>query len=231
MRARRRDIHDSSPPGLDHVGQHRLDHVEDAVEVDVDHPLPVLERDVVETVEAVQARGVDQNRHRPQPGANRRQRGIHLRSFRYVGGESEIGFRRSEVDGRDVQTVGAQPLRDGQADTGSAAGDNRGLHAEASTPNVAVSATKNVPYNYENLTLGPERRATWPRNLARPALRGLASQRLSCPTAGQRCDPVPENFLNYRDANVRFAEEENEIFVTVTALGGTGCQRRTRPTD
>lgn len=28
--------------------------------------------------------------------------------------------------------------------------------------------------------------------------------------------PIPESFLNYRDPNVRFAGEENEIFVTVT---------------
>jgi hypothetical protein len=37
--------------------------------------------------------------------------------------------------------------------------------------------------------------------------------------AGQAADPIPENFLNSRDSNVRFAEEENEIFVTVTTLG------------
>jgi hypothetical protein len=32
-------------------------------------------------------------------------------------------------------------------------------------------------------------------------------------------DLIPENFLNSRDSNVRFAGEENEIFVTVTTLG------------
>jgi hypothetical protein len=37
--------------------------------------------------------------------------------------------------------------------------------------------------------------------------------------AGQAVDLIPENFLNSRDSNVRFAEEENEIFVTVTTLG------------
>jgi hypothetical protein len=37
--------------------------------------------------------------------------------------------------------------------------------------------------------------------------------------AGQPVYPIPENFLNSRDSNVRFAEEENEIFVTVTTLG------------
>jgi len=37
--------------------------------------------------------------------------------------------------------------------------------------------------------------------------------------AGQQVDLIPENFLNSRDSNVRFAGEENEIFVTVTTLG------------
>jgi hypothetical protein len=47
--------------------------------------------------------------------------------------------------------------------------------------------------------------------------------------AGQPVDLIPESFLNSRDSNVRFAEEENEIFVTVTTLGGRmppkdGCE-------
>jgi hypothetical protein len=37
--------------------------------------------------------------------------------------------------------------------------------------------------------------------------------------AGQPVDLIPESFLNSRDSNVRFAGEENEIFVTVTTLG------------
>jgi hypothetical protein len=37
--------------------------------------------------------------------------------------------------------------------------------------------------------------------------------------AGQAVDLIPENFLNSRDSNVRFAEEENEIFVTVITPG------------
>jgi hypothetical protein len=53
-------------------------------------------------------------------------------------------------------------------------------------------------------------------------------------TAGQSIDPIPENFLNYRDPNVRFAEEENEIFVTVTTSREYGMpaqdpQRPPRP--
>ncbi len=45
MRAGRRDVDDATPAGLEHVGQRRLDAVEHAVEVDVDDPLPLLERD------------------------------------------------------------------------------------------------------------------------------------------------------------------------------------------
>jgi hypothetical protein len=37
--------------------------------------------------------------------------------------------------------------------------------------------------------------------------------------AGQQADLIPETFLNSRESNVRFAEEENEIFVTVSTLG------------
>ena len=41
VRARRGDVDDASPTGVEHVGQHGLGHVEDPVEVDVDQPLPV----------------------------------------------------------------------------------------------------------------------------------------------------------------------------------------------
>src|ERR1700757_2782808 len=64
--ARRGDVDDATPAGLEHVGQHRLDHVEDPIEVDVDQPLPIRELDVVETFEPVQAGGVDQNSDRAQ---------------------------------------------------------------------------------------------------------------------------------------------------------------------
>jgi hypothetical protein len=44
-------------------------------------------------------------------------------------------------------------------------------------------------------------------------------KRLCNCAAGQQVDLIPETFLNSRDSNVRFAGEENEIFVTVTTLG------------
>ena len=135
------------------------------LQVDVDHPLPILEREVAETLEPVQARGVDQHGDRTQPVPDGRQRGIHLRPVCHVGGESQIGIRRLEVDDGDIKTVGAQAIRHRRADTGPATGDHRGLHdhnIQASTENVTVSTTKNLPRNYENLTLTPERLATLP---------------------------------------------------------------------
>ena len=93
MRARRRDVDDASPAGLDHVGQHGLDAVEDPVQVDVHDPLPVLERDVGELLEAVDARGVHQNRDRAElawmPSARRRPRAVGD-----VGGVGEFGVGR-----------------------------------------------------------------------------------------------------------------------------------------
>ena len=110
--ARRRDVDDAAPARLDHVGQHRLDAVEDAVEVDVDHPLPPLERDVVELLEAVQARGVDEDRDRTEFRADSGQRFVDLRAVGDVGGEGEVVFARLEVDDGDVVAVGAQPIDD-----------------------------------------------------------------------------------------------------------------------
>ena len=215
MRARRRDVDDPSPPGLDHVGQHRLNRVEDPVQVDVDHSLPVLEREVAESLEPVQARGVDQNRHRPQPRADRRQRGIHLRPIRHVGGERQIGIRRSEIDRGDVQAVGAQPMRNRQTNPGSTTGDHRCLHAQAPTVNAAISVTKNLPRNYENLTLRRNGVQHARETAPQPAPRTFPGRVIVC-AAGDAGRAIPMSFLNYRDANVRFAREENEIFVTVT---------------
>jgi hypothetical protein len=55
-------------------------------------------------------------------------------------------------------------LRDRLTDAGPATGDNGGLHVPDTklvpTPYAAVSVTKNLPCNYENLTLAAERHAT-----------------------------------------------------------------------
>ena len=49
-----------------------------------------LERDVGEPLEALEPGGVDQNRHRPELGADRRQRVVDLRAVRDVGGVGEF---------------------------------------------------------------------------------------------------------------------------------------------
>lgn len=90
MRAGGRDIDDASPTRLQHVGQHRLDHVEHPVQVDVDHPLPILERDVGEALEAVQAGRVDENQDRSQPFPDFRQRRVDLRAVGDIRGVAEV---------------------------------------------------------------------------------------------------------------------------------------------
>src|ERR1700744_50973 len=167
--ARRGDVDDPSPAGLEHVGQHRLNGVEDPVEVHVDYPLPSLERDVVKLLEPVEAGRIHQYRDRPEPAADRCQGGIDLCAVRDVGGKPEVVVGGLQIDGRDIEAVGAEPPHAGQADTGSSTGDDRGLHSAPSTRNVAVSVTKNLPYNYENLTLTPRRRASSLQNGIRPA--------------------------------------------------------------
>jgi hypothetical protein len=148
MSARRGDVHDPAPPGLDHVGQHGLNAVEDAVEVDVDHPLPVLERDIGESLEPFEPGGVDQNRHRSQLCTDGVQRGVHRSAIRHVGGIGEIVVRRVEVERGDVQAIGAQPLSDGLADAGATTGHDGVLHVTAWR-----STIKNRPSDYENRTL------------------------------------------------------------------------------
>src|ERR1700722_16185437 len=61
VRAGRGDVDDASPLGVEHVGQHGLDHVEDTVEVDVDQPLPIRELDVGEALDPVEPGGVHQH--------------------------------------------------------------------------------------------------------------------------------------------------------------------------
>jgi hypothetical protein len=49
-------------------------------------------------------------------------------------------------------------------------------------------------------------------------MRAACAERLGVAILGLVSGQIlnPETFLNYRDPNVRFAGEENEIFVTVT---------------
>jgi hypothetical protein len=84
---------------------------------------------------------------------------------------------------------------------------------------VTVSLTKNLPYNYENLTLTPERLATFAQNRTGPAPKGVDDLTLCECTAGQGLKAIPETFLNSREANVRFAADENQIIVTTATPG------------
>ena len=76
------------------------------------------------------------------------QRGVHRGAVGDVGGVGELVVGRDEVEGGDVVSVGAQPIRDGLADARAASGDDGGLHAAA-----PVSIIKNLPFEYENRTL------------------------------------------------------------------------------
>ena len=125
--------------------------MEDAVEVDVDQPLPIGEFDVGEALEPVEAGGVDQNGDRSGLRTDAGERGVDLPAVGDVGLEREVGVGRFEVDGRNPIAVFAQSLDDGKADSGAAAGDNSRSHEATGTG--TVSLTKNLPSEYENLTL------------------------------------------------------------------------------
>src|SRR5215217_930687 len=128
MRARRRDVHDASPACLDHVGQYRLDTVEDAVEVDVDDALPFVERNVGEFLEAVEAGRIDQDGHRPQLCPDRSERGLDLCSISNVRRMRELVLGGVEVDRGDVIAIRAQTMDDRLPDARAASSDDSRLH-------------------------------------------------------------------------------------------------------
>ena len=74
--------------------------------------------DVGETLEVVPAGGVDQNRHRPELATDPRKRVVHLRPVGDVGRERRRVVGRLQIDGGDLETVLAQPRRDGLTDSG-----------------------------------------------------------------------------------------------------------------
>ena len=91
--------------------------------------------------------------------------------------ERQLCLGRFEVDGRDPEAVFAEPLRDGQPDSGAAAGDNGRSHVV--TRPETVSGTKNLPSEYENLTLTLWALARWLRKRIQPAkTRQSASTRI-----------------------------------------------------
>jgi hypothetical protein len=149
------DVDDPAPSGLDHVRQHRLGAVEDAVQVDVDDPLPGLEAEVGEALEPVHAGRVDQDGDRAQLFPDGGQCLVYLRAVGHVGllpGRRIGHFGRVEVEGGDAVALGAQPLRDGQADAGGTARDDGGLHVQVRARRSRLTH-ENLPSDFENHTL------------------------------------------------------------------------------
>ncbi len=118
------------------------------LQVDVDDVLPVVERQIGESLEAFHPRGVHQDGDRTELFPDCGQRGVDRSAVGDVGGVRELVVGRQEVEGGDVIPVGAQPIRDSLADARAASGDDGRLHGAAS-----VSIVKNLPFEYENRTL------------------------------------------------------------------------------
>jgi hypothetical protein len=188
---------------------------------DVDEALPIRELDVVEPLETVEPGGVDQNGDRAQLLADARQCGVDLRAIGDVGGERELRLGRFEVDGRDLVAVFAESLRDGQADSGAAAGDHGRSHVV--TRAETVTGTKNLPSEYENLTLTLQPLARRLRNRIQP---GKTLKFASSHSRYEYASLVSSVQLNCRWRNVRFARDENEI---IHVSRRPECHRTTRP--
>jgi len=127
--------------------------VEDAVQVDVDDPLPGLEAEVGEALEPVHAGRVDQDGDRAQIFPDGGQCLVYLRAVGHVGLLPELRIGRVEVEGGDPVPLGAQSLRDGQADAGGAARDDSGLHVQVRAHRSRLTH-ENLPSDFENHTLG-----------------------------------------------------------------------------
>jgi hypothetical protein len=76
------------------------------------------------------------------------------------------------------------------------------------TRSEAVSATKNLPSGYENLTLTPSALARWLRKRIQPA---KTLQSASTHIRYEYASLVSSVWLNSSVWNVRFARDENEI--------------------
>jgi hypothetical protein len=131
--ARRRNVHDAAPAGFDHAGEHGLDGVEHAVEVDVDDTRPRFEGQVREPLESFHACGVDQRGDRAKRVVHRGDRRLHLRAVRDIRDEAVRLVGRREVEDRHLVTVAAQPACDRATDTGRPTGHECGLHGHALT--------------------------------------------------------------------------------------------------
>ncbi len=115
--------------------------MEDAVQVDVDDVIEIVEREVGEPLEAFDPGGVHQDGDRAELFPDGVQRGVDRGAVGDVGGMRELLVGSDEVEGGDVITAGTQPIRDGLADARTAAGDDGRLHAPA-----PISVIKNQPF-------------------------------------------------------------------------------------
>ena len=174
-----------------------------------------------EPLEPVESGGVDQNGDRAELLSDARQCGVDLRAVGDVGGERELRLGRFEVDGRDLEAVFAETLRDCQADSGAAAGDDSRSHVV--TRAETVSGTKNLPSEYENLTLTPQPLARRLRNHIQPAKTLKVAITHICYEYASLVSSVS---LNSRWRNVCFARDENGI---IHVSRRPECHRTTRP--
>ncbi len=87
--ARGRDVHDAAPARLDHVRQHDLAAVEGPGQVHGQDPVPGLEGDVEERLEALHARVVDEDVDRPEALPDLGERGLDRGSIRHVHGDAD----------------------------------------------------------------------------------------------------------------------------------------------
>ena len=140
----RADVHDPSPSGGDHVGEHGANAVEGAAEVHVEHALPLRVAHVGEQRELADAGDVDEDRGRPEVGAHRRRRGPHRGAVGDVdrprrrpaaGGRDRrrgrLRARRVQVEHRDRRSIPRQPPADRLPDSRRAPCDHRdALHGE-----------------------------------------------------------------------------------------------------
>jgi hypothetical protein len=69
------------PARLEHVGQHGLNSVEDAVEGDIDAALPFIEGDVEEPGEPFSSGRVGEDRDRPEARVDVAERRVDLRAI------------------------------------------------------------------------------------------------------------------------------------------------------
>ena len=127
----RGDVHDLSAALLAHDGNDGAARQEHARDVDLHHPVPLLERDLGEGTHLerrVEARVVHEDVDPPVPGESLLDHPSHVRLGRDVGADATL--RRFEVGDRDHGSLRLEPVGDRSADALRAAGDDRDLPVE-----------------------------------------------------------------------------------------------------